>query len=180
MSEEHEWAKEPTSPDELLTFHKVLRRDPQRYLRIVNEWIRRDPGNSHGYFSRHFGWMKIGEPRQALLDLNKVLELERDPDPICLMARGEVYCHLGEYENALADFNRAEDIDPVRWETDIVFGLLYQADAHARLGNERAALACCARLPDSFWTPGIHGAPRGGKEEIAEELRRRAKAAQRQ
>jgi hypothetical protein len=53
-----------------------------------------------------------------------------------------------------------------------VFGLLFQADAHARLGNEAAALAYCARLPDDFWTPGIEGAPGGKKAQIAEELRR--------
>jgi len=48
------------------------------------------------------------------------------------------------------------------------------ADVHARLGNEAAALACCARLPDDFWTPGIYGAPGGGKADIADKLRHSA------
>ncbi|MGL1102614.1 hypothetical protein ACSTLM_00200, partial [Vibrio parahaemolyticus] len=63
-------------------------------------------------------------------------------------------------------------LNPKQWEEDIVFGLLYQADLHARLGNEATALAYCARLPENFWTPGIYGAPGGGKAEIADKLRR--------
>jgi hypothetical protein len=29
--------KEPITPEEVTVFHKLLRTDPQRYLRIVNE-----------------------------------------------------------------------------------------------------------------------------------------------
>ena len=54
-----------------------------------------------------------------------------------------------------------------------------QADCHARLGDETTALACCARLPDDFWTPGIEGAPSGGKAEIAATLRSIAAEARR-
>ena len=89
------------------------------------------------------------------------------------------YRHIGEYEKALGDFDRAEAIDPEGWEKDIVLGLLDQADTHARLGNEAAALACCARLPDDFWTPGMNNTPSGGKAEIAETLRRMAADARR-
>jgi len=41
---------------------------------------------------------------------------------------------------------------------------------HARLGDEASALACCARLPDDFWTPGLQGTPAGDKARIADEL----------
>ena len=152
-SEEKESVKEPTTPEETLALHKILRSDPQRYLRIVNCWIQENPANSNAYFDRHFVWMKIGEPRRALEDLNKVIELK--PDMVSFQSRGEVYRHLGEYEKALEDFNRGEAINPNEWEKDIVFGLLYQADCHARLGDEAAALAYCVRLPDDFWTPGL-------------------------
>ncbi|MFY9892665.1 MAG: hypothetical protein WAK63_00840 [Xanthobacteraceae bacterium] len=137
-------------------------------MRIVNEWIQDNPENPPAYFDRHFAWMKIGEPRRALEDLNKVIELK--PDMVSFLSRGEVYRHMGEYEKAREDFDRGEAIDPVEWQ-GTAFGPLYQADVHARLGNESAALACCARLPDDFWTPGIHGAPGGGKAEIADRLR---------
>jgi hypothetical protein len=65
--------KEPITPEEVSAFHKLLRTDPQRYLRIVNEWIAENPRNSHAYFDRHFAWME-GEPQRALDDLNKAIE----------------------------------------------------------------------------------------------------------
>ena len=75
--------------------------------------------------------MHVGEPRRALDDLNKVVGFEGEHDPMSLMSRGVVYRRLGEYEKALEDLGRGEAIDPKRWEEDIVFGLLYQADLHA-------------------------------------------------
>lgn len=168
--------KEPSTPEEVRELHAILRTDPRRYLHIVNGWIDINPRNAHALWERHLGWMKIGEPRRALEDLDKAIEL--DPEPVVFRSRGEVRRHLGEYEKALADFGRGEAIDPKQWKKD-VFGVYYQADTHARLGNESAALACCACLPDDFWTPGIHGAPAGDKAEIADELRRIAADARR-
>jgi tetratricopeptide (TPR) repeat protein len=151
--------KEPTTPEEVKVLHDLLRSDPRRHLQIVNEWIAENPRNSHAYFDRHFAWMKLGEPRRALDDLNMVIQL--DPQPVSFWTRGEVYRDIGEYEKALEDFDRAEAMDPEGWEKDIVFGLLYQADCHARLGNEAAALACRARLPMTFGRPAST-APRAG------------------
>jgi tetratricopeptide (TPR) repeat protein len=172
----NETMKEPSTPEEVRALHTILRTDPQRYLRIVNSWIDINPRNAHAFWERHLGWMKIGEPRRALEDLDKAIEL--DPEPVAFRSRGEVYRHLGEYEKALVDFSRGEALDPKQWEND-VFGVYYQADSYARLGNESAALACCARLPENFWTPGIQGAPAGGKAEIAGALRRIAADARR-
>ena len=160
--------KEPTTPDEVLALHKILRSDPQRYLQIVNQWIEANPENPHAYFDRHQAWMRIGEPLRALDDLNKAIDLKRQPTS--LEARGEVYRYLGEYEKALADYHAAEAMDPAQWQED-AFGLLFQADAHARLGDEEEALACCARLPEDFWTPGLNDAPAGDKVGVAARLK---------
>jgi tetratricopeptide (TPR) repeat protein len=176
-SERDKQMKEPRTPEELSTLHKIRRADPQRYLNIVNRWIAENPKNTDAYFSRHFAWMDIGEPLRALDDLNRVIELE--PDRMSLLSRGNVFRHLGEYRKALEDYNRGEALDPAAWQADVL-GLLYQADTHARIGDDAAALACCARLPDDFWTPGLDSAPRGDKTQIAEQLRRLAADAQRQ
>jgi tetratricopeptide (TPR) repeat protein len=168
--------KQPTTPEELKELHNLLQRNPQEYLRIVNQWIDENPLDPHPYFDRHFAWMKIGDPRRALDDMNTSIKLE--PDQYGYLARGEVHRHLGQYQQAAQDFATAEAIDPENWERDAT-GLLFQADAHARLGREQQALDCCNRLPDDFWTPGIDGAPGGGKAEIADELRRRAFKARR-
>jgi len=167
--------KQPTTPNEILEAHKILRRDPQKYLQIANEWVRKNPENSDAYFDRHFAWMQIGQPRRALDDLSKAIEL--DPKPADFLARGDVHRHLGEYDKAIEDYDRGEAINPAEWQEHAV-GLLFQADCHARLGREEAALACCARLPEDFWTPGLFGAPAGNKDRIADQLRRIAGEAQ--
>jgi tetratricopeptide (TPR) repeat protein len=172
MGKKFDSIKEPTTPEELLAAHEILRCDPERYLSIVNEWIANDAESSDAYFDRHLAWMHLGEPKRALKDLDAAIQLRNGPSPLSLFSRGLIHRRMGEYATALKDFNTGEAMDPERWEKDIVFGLLYQADAHARLGNEEAALSYCARLPDDFWTPGVYGAPRGGKAEIADELHR--------
>lgn len=159
----------PETEEKILEAHNIYRANPHRYLTMANQWVRDHPQMSGAYFSRHFGWMAIGEPWKALEDMNIAIELE--PDWISFVSRGGIHRHLGAYEQALADYGRAEAMmmDAADWE-DYGFGLLYQADCHARLGNEEAALACCARLRADFWTPGIRGTPPGGKAQIAAKL----------
>jgi tetratricopeptide (TPR) repeat protein len=159
--------KEPTTPDEVKALHDIRRTDPRRYLKIVDGWLNENPNNRHAYCGRHFAWMDFGEPRRALEDMNKVVELNPDADAFFL--RGEVFRHLGEYEKALDDFDRSERMMP-DWE-DFGFGLLFQADCHARLGDEGKALSCCERLPNDFWTPGIFDAPGGDKTAVEPQLR---------
>src|SRR5579875_646495 len=101
MSNDESW-KEPTTPEEVLVLHKILRADPQRYLRIVNNWLIENPENAHALFERHFAWMKTGEPGRALDDLNRAVEL--DPDMAAFFSRGLVHLHLGQYQQALEDF----------------------------------------------------------------------------
>jgi tetratricopeptide (TPR) repeat protein len=168
--------EEPKSPEEVLALHKLRRSDPQRYIHIANGWIKENPDNSDAYFGRHIAWLNMGEPRRALEDLSKVIELA--PDPVGYRSRGDVYRHLGEYEKALEDYDHGEALDPAQWE-DVGFGLLNQADRHARLGDEPAALACCGRLPEDFWTPSVQGAPAGGKSDTADRLRLLAAEARR-
>jgi tetratricopeptide (TPR) repeat protein len=161
--------QEPNTPEEIFELHKLRRADPQRFLQIVNEWLKENPRNFHAYFKRHYVWTQLGKPRRALDDLNKVIEL--NPTQPGFFARGMAYRRLGEHDNALADFARGEAMNKKEWQGAAVT-LLFQADSYAQVGDEANALNCCARLPDKFWTPGYEGAPGGGKAEVAEELRR--------
>jgi tetratricopeptide (TPR) repeat protein len=161
--------KEPRSANEVFALHDLRRSNLQRYMEIVNEWLRQNPRNPRAYFRRHYAWDDMGEPRRALDDLTKAIQLA--PNQAVFCARGRIYRQLGEHENALADFCRGEAMNPKEWEDQAVT-LFYQADSYAQVGDEAGALACCARLPKDFWTPGFDGAPGGGKTEIAAELRR--------
>jgi tetratricopeptide (TPR) repeat protein len=169
IEREHAMMKEERSPEEILELHELRRADPQRFLEVIDEWLQSNPNNFRPYVSRHFVWSDLGQPRRALADMDKVIELA--PTQAAFCCRGRVYRELGEHANALADFRRGEAIDPKEWEAHAIT-LLYQADSHAHLGDEASALECCARLPDNHWTPGLDGAPAGNKAEVAAELRR--------
>jgi regulator of sirC expression with transglutaminase-like and TPR domain len=168
--------KEPKSPEEFLELQKFRREHPDRFLEIVEEWLQENPRNFKPYFDRHFVWKQKGEPRRALEDLDRVIEL--NPTQAAFCARGMVHRELGEHENALEDFRRGEAMSKKEWQ-DAAVTLLFQADSYAQVGDEASALDCCARLPDKFWTPGYEGAPGGDKAEIAAELRRIAAEVQR-
>jgi tetratricopeptide (TPR) repeat protein len=161
--------KQPETPEEVFALGELRRADPQRFLKLVDEWLQENPRNYRPYFDRHVHWSNVGQPRRALDDLDKVIELAPSQGAFC--ARGRIYRELGEHANALADFQCGEAMNPKEWQ-DQGITMLYQADSHAHLGDEARALDCCARLPDDFWTPGLDGAPGGGKVEIAEALRR--------
>lgn len=165
---------EPKTPEEVLEFHRVRQASPTRAVEVASGWIERNPTSATALYSRHIAWMDLGDSQSALADVTKAIELE--PTPTRYSARGDIYRHLGQYERAIADYEKGQAMDPARWEENAI-PLLYQADAYARAGNEPMALSCCARLPDDFWTPGPNGTPPGKKAEIAEELRRRAAAA---
>jgi tetratricopeptide (TPR) repeat protein len=168
--------QEPNTPEEIFALHRLRRADPQRFLEIVNGWLQENPRNFHAYFKRHYVWSQLGQPRRALDDLDKVIELA--PSQPHFFARGMVHRQLGEHENALMDFHRGEAMGKKEWQ-DHAITLFFQADGYAQVGDEANALGCCARLPDKFWTPGFEGAPGGGKAEIAQELRRIAADAKR-
>jgi tetratricopeptide (TPR) repeat protein len=168
---------EPTTAAETLAFHKLRKSDPQRAAQIASRWLENDPTSATALYSRHVAWMELGDTQRALDDLDNSIELH--PHPMSYLSRAEVYRHIGEYEKAIDDFGRGEAMDPARWRENAI-PLLYQADTYARLGDEIHALACCAKLPDHFWTPGPDGTPAGGKAEIAHELTRRAARATRQ
>jgi tetratricopeptide (TPR) repeat protein len=147
--------------------HTLLRSDPDRYLALVQTYVQEHPSDPVGYFRRHHAWERLGRRDLALKDLDHCLRLE--PDWITFLARGRLLRDMGRYENAISDFNRAEAADPEAWPTAL--GPLYRADCYARLGNEAAALADCARLPDDHWTPGVFGTPAGDKHEVTAEIR---------
>lgn len=163
------------TPEKLLAEHKLLTENPEKYIEMISEMIDLDPTDPSGYFSRAHGWERVGRLDKALNDFDKTIALK--DRMTARLSRGCVLVRLGRYREALADFNCAESLEPGNWVD--CWGPLHRADCYAKLGNEAAALADCARLPDGFWSPGINGEPGGNKTEITAEVRERARAAKR-
>jgi tetratricopeptide (TPR) repeat protein len=161
--------KKPKAIDEIRQMHDILRDAPQRYLQVVNESIAANPNDSQAYFDRHYAWVNLGDPRRALADINKSIELE--PKPVSYTCRAQVHRQMGNHRKAIEDYRHIELEIPDLWQEDWL-SLLYQADSYAHVGNLADALRCWERLPDDIWTPGPNGAPAGNKAEIQNELLR--------
>ena len=168
-------ARGKLSADDLIKNFHLLRSHPVKYLALAQEFVRQNPNDPGAYFSRHWGWAELGRMDRALADLDRALSLEQHP--VTYGARAMVLRAIGRHRDAIDDFNRAEALATDRSKVD--FDRLFRADCHARLGDEKAALADCALLRDDHWTPGVFGAPKGNKQEVIAEIRRRAAAGRR-
>jgi tetratricopeptide (TPR) repeat protein len=152
-------------------FH-LLRTDPERYLALCEEFVQQSPSDANAYFSRHQALSRIGLTELALKDLDTSLALQEDPT--ARIARATLLARLGRYQDALDAFNSAEESYKENFVGDRAAQI--RAYCHAQLGNEKAAIADCASLPDDFWRPDIRGIPGGTKEELAAKLREIAAA----
>jgi tetratricopeptide (TPR) repeat protein len=160
--------------EDLGTQFELLKQQPEKFLELANEFLRKNPQHAGGYFSRHHAWQKLGQLQRALDDLDTSLMLE--PHPVTYRAKGRNLYLMKQYEKAIEAFTESRTMDPAMWID--AYGALYRADCYARLGDEAAALADCALLKDSHFLPyGLFGTPRGNKQDVIEEIRRRAAAA---
>jgi tetratricopeptide (TPR) repeat protein len=148
------------------------RDDPRRALDIENRYIAENPSDSHGYFSRHLTWAQLGAYDKALADCSKAIDML--PKTLRYLARSEIHRALGNHAEALADLNRAHDMDRDEWLHS--FGPHVRADTLARLGRLDEALADAALLPEDHWMPAHDGLPGGDKRQFIAEIRRRAAA----
>jgi tetratricopeptide (TPR) repeat protein len=159
--------------DDIDRQHRELWKDPERFLELTNQLVEQHPNDPNAYFARHQAWERLGLSNFALADLDRSLALE--DHYATHTARGGLLHGLGRYQEAVDEYDRSEQMEPTQWKGG--FGPLFRADCHARLGDEAAALADCESMPDDHWTPGLFGTPAGTKQEVADELRRRAAAA---
>jgi tetratricopeptide (TPR) repeat protein len=134
--------------------------DPEKFLALAEVFVLRNPDEPDGYYYRHLALSELGRHAEALADIDTVLV--RDKHWLNFEVKGNLLRKMGRYQEALGAYNRAQAADPEDWGGG--FGWLFRAECHARLGDEAAALADWAHLPDEHWTPGLLGAPKGNKE----------------
>jgi tetratricopeptide (TPR) repeat protein len=153
--------------DDLISQIHLLKTDPAGYLALCNEFIEQSPSDPGAYFSRHQAWCRLDRGELALRDLDTSLALRERPGP--RLARARLLARLGRHHDAMDEFNLVEAL----YKEDFIDHRAAQIRAycHAQLGDEKAAIADCASLPDDFWRPDTRGIPGGTKEELAAKLR---------
>lgn len=93
-----------------------------------------EPTNLNALLNRGIAYAKLDQYAESIADLEIALASLEDAQGFYY--RGEAYRELGGYEDALADFTRAFEIDP-----QFINALLARAHAQRHLGNFEAALA---------------------------------------
>ncbi len=148
----------------------LFKREPERYLALVESRIAGNPDNPHNYFAKQDTLHWLGRYAEALEALDRGIAMDDEPSRSWFQARGELLMKLGRFEEALADLDKAHDLDEVGWTE--TFAPLVRATCHAQLGHLDAALADCATLPDDHWTPGLGRGllPKGNKAEVVAAL----------
>ena len=127
-----------------MELHGLRRADPQRFLEVIDEWLRQNANNfrpySHGI---SYGAIWASRGAHSTIWTRSSTSLHRRGHSAARqglpVARREREC--------LSRFSCGEAIDPKEWEAHAI-PLLYQADSYAHVGDEASALDCCARLPD--------------------------------
>lgn len=160
--------------DEFVAQFRLLQEDPARYLEFCNRLLEENPGDESSIlFSRHQAWRRLGRPDLALIDLDRSNVLK--PHSIGHMARGRLHMEIGRYAEAVKDFDNAQAMAPDDWIDH--HGPFFRAECHARLGNVAAAMADCADILETHYTGGPFGTPPGNKQQVTEEILRRARGA---
>jgi tetratricopeptide (TPR) repeat protein len=148
-------------------------KDPYRALELANSYIRSNPDDAHGYFSRHNTLRRLKRFEESLADCSRSLAL--DPKCSTYLCRGEVLRAMGDHARALVDFNQAHDMDRDTWLHS--FGPHLRSDTLARLGRLDEALEDTKLIREDHWMPEHDGLPGGNKAQFIAEIKRRAAAA---
>jgi tetratricopeptide (TPR) repeat protein len=78
---------------------------------LWNHVLERSPGFVLAYVQRGNAFLKQEDPRAALVDFTKALELDQR-NPVAYNNRGIAYQRINEQDEAVSDFNRAIEVKP--------------------------------------------------------------------
>jgi tetratricopeptide (TPR) repeat protein len=141
------------------------------YLARADDRVRRNPGDPNAWFLRHYAWPSRHHYERAVADLDKALALQEHH--VLHERRGMMLRKLRRYEEAIAEFDRAEVLAPKDRSRN--YFRLSRADCQACLGDLEAVRADCARLPENFRSAGHNETPVGTKAEVTALLERVAR-----
>jgi len=106
----------------------------------ATELIKQDPKDVWAYCTRGTAYHMNGNPKLALIDLNKTIELD-DKESFFYHCRGDLILEFGSARKALIDLDIAVKLEP-----DNLIFMTRRADALGKLGKYKKALNDCNKV----------------------------------
>src|ERR1039457_1543795 len=98
--------------------------DYQTRIMEAEKIVTRDPKNLQAWIQLGNDYFDTGQPQKAINAYAKALEI-RPNDPNVLTDQGVMYKQLGEFNKAVANFEKANQIDPKHLHSLYNLGLTY-------------------------------------------------------
>ena len=107
--------------------------DYQQRIMTAEKIVAADPKNRQTWVQLGNDYFDTGQPQKAINAYAKALELKPN-DPNVLTDQGVMYRQMKQFDMAIANFERAQQIDPNHLQSMYNLGLVYAEDL--RLGEK--------------------------------------------
>ncbi len=99
----------------------------QQNITMLEDLVRKEPGNRNAWVQLGNTYFDIDQPVKAVDAYGKALELDGN-DPDVLTDQGVMFRKLGWYDRAIANFNKANQINPSHQPSLYNLGVVYRFD----------------------------------------------------
>jgi tetratricopeptide (TPR) repeat protein len=101
--------------------------DYQQRIMTAEKIVTADPKNRQAWVQLGNDYFDTGQPQKAINAYSKALELKAD-DPNILTDQGVMYRQEKQFDKAIANFEKAQQIDPKHLQSVFNLGLIYSQD----------------------------------------------------
>ncbi len=122
--------------------------DASQQIAVANEVVQRDPKNRQAWIALGNLYFDTHQPQKSIDAYAKALELKPD-DPNVLTDQGVMYRSVGAYDKAVANFQKANQLDPGHLQSLYNLGVVYAFDLKNTAKAEEAWNKLIRTAPDS-------------------------------
>ncbi len=103
--------------------------EQQQHLAALERTVLQDPKNRAAWVELGNTYFDTHQPQKAVVAYTRALALQGD-DPNVLTDQGVMYRELGQYDKAVANFQKANKLDPKHLQSLFNLGIVYANDLH--------------------------------------------------
>ena len=120
----------------------------QQNLTTLERVVLQEPGNRQAWVELGNAYFDSSQPQKAVTAYAKALALKGD-DPNVLTDQGVMFRDLGQFDKAVANFEKASKLDPKHLQSLFNLGIVYANDLHKPAEATAAWNKIIALAPDS-------------------------------